>query len=72
MHLVCLLKITLGEEVKPSWPGVCRGGARHSLDILTKENWESFVSALHFECRVVIQEWEGQVGRRDCQRNIAE
>lgn len=61
-HLVRLLKGAVG-DVKPSWPGVRRGGARHGLDMLTKGKLETFVSALYFECGIVVQEWEGQVGR---------
>lgn len=44
-HLVCLLKGALG-DVKPSWPGVHKEGARHGLDKLTKGKLENICKCL--------------------------
>lgn len=63
-YLVRLLKGALG-DVKPSWPGVRRGGARHGLDMLTKGKLENICKCL------VLWVWNcgtgvGRAGGRNC------
>lgn len=66
MHPVCLH----GEKSNQVGLGYAEEGL--GMAWLFWQSWELFVSTLYFECRVVIQKWEGQVGRRDCQWDIAE